>query len=186
VAQAGDGLTVHDGIHVVLEATRASRVESDDLVPTVSLETAEAAERNYEGLAQHPFPTCFSCGTQREDGLGLRPGRVDGGDGEYACVWVPAAVVDLETVWAALDCPGGWSAGVANRPMVLGTMTAQVDRLPRPGEPHVVMAWQRGAEGRKHHSGTALYAADGAVLARAEATWIAVDPESIRPAGGTA
>ena len=37
--------------------------------------------------------------------------------------------------------------------------------LPVAGEPHVVMAWQRGAEGRKHLSASALCAADGTVLA---------------------
>jgi hypothetical protein len=70
--------------------------------------------------------------------------------------------------------------------MVLGTMTAQVTALPAVGDPHVVMAWRRGAEGRKHHSGTALYAADGRLLAQAEATWIAINPTTVRPAGGAA
>jgi hypothetical protein len=65
--------------------------------------------------------------------------------------------------------------------MVLGTMTARVLALPAVGEPHVVLAWQRGAEGRKHHSGSALFSAGGELLARAEATWIAVDPTTIRP-----
>ena len=53
--------------------------------------------------------------------------------------------------------------------------------LPEPGRTHVVLAWQRGAEGRKHHSGTALLDPDGRLLARAEATWIAVDPTAVRP-----
>jgi acyl-CoA thioesterase FadM len=65
--------------------------------------------------------------------------------------------------------------------MVLGTMTAQVLALPRVGEPHVLVGWERGGEGRKFFSGTALYTSDGELLARAEATWIAVDPESVRP-----
>ena len=179
-------LRVHDGEHLVLEATTSERLAGTGVRSPVDFATAQDAGRHFEGLEHHPFPTCFSCGTERVpgDGLCLRPARVDGGEGEYACGWVPAADVDLETVWAALDCPGGWSAGIAGRPMVLGTMTAQVDALPQAGEPCVVMAWQRGAEGRKHFSGTALYAADGAVLAQAEATWIAVDPGTIRPAGG--
>jgi len=152
-----------------------------------SFDDALAAGDHYEGLADHPFPTCFSCGVARAegDGLRLRPARVDEA-GRYAAAWTAAADVDVETVWAALDCPGGWAAGVAGRPMVLGTMTAVVDRLPTPGEPHVVMAWQRGAEGRKHFSGTTLHAPGGEVLARAEATWIAVDPTAVRPAAGGA
>ena len=185
VETGADGVVrVADGDHLVAEASRALAL-ADGIPAPVSFADARAAGERYEGLDGHPFPTCFACGTDREvgDGLRLQPARVVDGD-EYACAWVPADDVDVETVWAALDCPGGWVAGVANRPMVLGTMTAQVMSLPAAGEPHVVMAWRRGAEGRKHHSGTALYAGDGRLLARAEATWIAVDPTTIRPAGG--
>ena len=46
----------------------------------------------YEGLADHPFPTCYSCGTARTDGLSLRPGRVAGRAGAYAASWTPAEV----------------------------------------------------------------------------------------------
>ena len=47
-------------------------------VPAVDVATARAAEAAYPGLASHPFPTCFSCGTGREAGDGLRifPGPV--------------------------------------------------------------------------------------------------------------
>ncbi|KQU67555.1 hypothetical protein [Phycicoccus sp. Root101] len=178
-----------DGDHLVAQGQAVHGPEPRGIPGPVSFEDAQAAGERYEGLADHPFPTCFSCGTGRSrgDGLRLQPGRVAGSD-TYACAWVPGDDVDLETVWAALDCPGGWASGIAGRPMVLGTMTARVDTLPVAGEPHVVMAWQRGEEGRKHLSGTALYAADGTLLAQAEATWIAIDPATIRPAspaGGT-
>jgi hypothetical protein len=154
----------------------------DDVPPAVTLDAARAAESRFEGLAEHPFPTCFACGTGRDpaDALCLRPGPLDDGTGRYAATWVPQEV-SVPMVWAALDCPGGWSAGIAGRPMVLGTMTARVTGLPGVGEPHVVLAWQRGGEGRKHHSGSALFSPGGELLARAEATWIAVDPASIRP-----
>lgn len=187
-ATEADGvLEVADGDHLVAQAHAAPGPPPRDIPGPVSFEAAQAAGERYEGLADHPFPTCFSCGTARThgDGLRLQPGPVPGTD-TYACAWVPAQDVDTETVWAALDCPGGWAAGIAGRPMVLGTMTARVDALPVAGEPHVVMAWQRGEQGRKHFSGTALYAADGALLAQAEATWIGIDPTTVRPAGGVA
>jgi len=82
---------------------------------------------------------------------------------------------------AALDCPGAWASGIAGRELVLGTMTAAVRDLPVVGEPHVVMAWPRGREGRKYYSGTALYAGDGRLLAQADAVWIAVDAATVRP-----
>ena len=188
---AGEGrrtVEVSDGEHPVLEATTALGLDAGGIPTAVSFAEAMTAGEGYEGLAGHPFPTCFSCGTGRAagDGLGLQPGRVAGGNGGYAAAWRPGADVDLETVWAALDCPGGWASGIAGRPMVLGTMTAQVTSLPAVGEEHVVMAWPRGGEGRKYLSGTALYAADGRLLAHAEATWIAIDPKAVRPVGGTA
>ena len=65
--------------------------------------------------------------------------------------------------------------------MVLGTMTVHLLALPEVGVAHTILAWQRGSQGRKHLSGSALYSPDGRVLARAEATWIAVDPATIRP-----
>jgi hypothetical protein len=172
-----------DGDHLVAQGQVAPGPEPRGIPAPVSFADAQAAGERYEGLADHPFPTCFSCGTDRStpDGLRLQPGRL--GDSDlYAAAWVPGDDVDVETVWAALDCPGGWACGIAGRPMVLGTMIARVDTLPVAGGPHVLMAWQRGSQGRKHLSGTALYAADGTLLAQAEATWIAIDPTSVRPA----
>ncbi len=179
--------TQDDGAVAVLAgdvpvATARPAERFDEVLPApVDVATAISVGAAYEGLEDHPFPTCFSCGTARSDGLGLRPARVPGrDDGAYAAAWTPAEVTP-EVVWAAIDCPGGWSAGIAGRPMVLGTMTAQVDALPVVGEPHVVLAWPMGGEGRRFRSGTALLDADARVLARAEATWVAVDPTSIRP-----
>ena len=186
--QGPDSLELHDGDHLVLEATLTPGLDVDGIPEAVSFADATAAGADYEGLVDHPFPTCFSCGPEREpgDGLGLRPGRLPGDGGAYAAAWVPTLEVDVETVWAAIDCPGGWASGFAGRPMVLGTMTAQVRALPTPGEAHLVMAWPRGGEGRKFQSGTALYAAGGRLLAQAEATWISIDPKAVRPAGGAA
>lgn len=180
-AEDGAGVEVRDGSVLVATAAPAAELTGAVQAP-VSFGAATAGGAAYEGLVHHPFPTCFSCGTARTDGLSLRPAPVAGRGGVYAAAWTPAEVTP-EIVWAALDCPGGWVGGVAEHPMVLGTMTAQVLALPLVGEPHVVMAWRRGSEGRKHHTGTALYAeGSGRLLARADATWITVDPTTVRPA----
>ncbi|GAA4397366.1 hypothetical protein GCM10023168_02230 [Fodinibacter luteus] len=170
-----------DGDHLVATATASSDL-AEDLPPPVLLEQADGAAARYEGLADHPFPTCFACGTDRDpgDALCLRPGPIGDGSGRYAATWVPREASG-PFVWAALDCPGAWAVGIAGRAMVLGTMTARVDALPVVGEPHVVLAWPRGSQGRKHWSGTALLTPGGEVLARAEATWVAVDPATVRP-----
>ncbi|WP_426565699.1 hypothetical protein ACPPVT_03995 [Angustibacter sp. McL0619] len=155
---------------------------SDPPPAPVTWDVAGDAEQRYRGLTDHPFPTCFSCGTARHDGLGLRPGPLTDRPEVTACRWTPDEV-DAETTWAALDCPGGWSVDLAGRPMVLGTMTAQLEQLPEPGQRHVVMGRALGQDGRKAWTETALYVLDPAprVLARATAVWIAVDPAAVRP-----
>jgi hypothetical protein len=161
-----------------------------DAVDPVGFERAAAAMVDYAGYLEHPFPTCFSCGSSREapDGLGLRPGLVGERPATTATTWIPDAsvatygahVVDPEAVWSALDCPGGWTVDLAGRPMVLGRMTAQVDVLPAPGDRCVVMGALLRREGRKTFTATTLYDDDDRVLARAAAVWIEIDPATIR------
>jgi hypothetical protein len=151
-------------------------------VPPVDAVTARAASTVYPGLVNHPFPECFVCGPARPQGDGLRlfPGRL--GDGRTACTWTVSA--DLagrpEFVWAVLDCPGGWSAEIEGRPMVLGRMTAQVSALPGAGEECIVMGLFLGTEGRKTWTATAAYGADGRELGRAHATWLAISPPELK------
>ncbi|MDQ4085999.1 MAG: hypothetical protein M3165_09300 [Actinomycetota bacterium] len=156
-----------------------------DPVDAVSLADARDAETTYAGLIRHPFPSCFTCGPDREagDGLRLRPGRL--GDGRTACAWTPdksladtdePARVRPEFVWASLDCPGGWTADIEGRPMVLGRMTAEAYAPAEVGERHVVMGRLLRQEGRKTFTATTLYDSDGRVVARAQHVWIAVDP----------
>jgi len=169
----GDGaVRILHGSTAVAEGARSSLTV--DAVPPVEIEPARAASESYPGLSVHPFPECFVCGPARAPGDGLRlfPGRL--GDGRTACVWTVDA--DLagrpELVWAALDCPGGWSAEIEGRPMVLGRMTAQVSALPAAGEECIVMGLLLGTEGRKTWTSTTAYGADGRELGRAHSTWI--------------
>lgn len=180
-------LASHDG-QPVLSATPATQAPTP--AAPVDLDTARAAEANYPGLTTHPFPTCFSCGTGREpsDGLRIFPGPV--GEGRVAATWTPdqsvaadwheyrdaVAEVGHAVTWAALDCAGAWAADCGERPMVLGTMTAQLFSLPVIGEPHVVVGESRGGSGRKQLSATSLYDAKGRLVGTAEHVWIVVDP----------
>ena len=59
-------------------------------------------------------------------------------------------------------------------------MTARIDTLPVVGEEHVVVGHFRGRDGRKTHTASTLYDADGRVVATAEHTWIQVDPAQFR------
>ncbi|MCZ7418877.1 hypothetical protein O7605_05005 [Verrucosispora sp. WMMA2121] len=143
-----------------------------EAVPPVDLASARAASAAYPGLVEHPFPGCYVCGPQRADGLRIFPGRLP--DGRTAApVRAPRQVVPA-TVWAALDCPGGWAVIGAGRPYVLGRIAARIEALPRPDDECVVTGAVIGTEGRKALVHTSLYAPDGHPLGHARATWIAV------------
>lgn len=153
----------------------------------VDFETATAARSAYLGGDEHPFPGCFVCGPARQpgDGMRLAPGLV--GPGLTACIWVPdpslasvedPAVALSEVGWAALDCPGGWTSDIGNRPLVLGRMTAYCGQA-RIGRPHVAVGELLGVDGRKTFTATAVYD-EGRLVGRGEQTWIAVDPTSFQ------
>ncbi|HEV2087219.1 MAG TPA: hypothetical protein VGR21_02790 [Cryptosporangiaceae bacterium] len=176
----GAGLRLLHGETVVAEV--APGEFTADVVGPVSYAAAETAQTAYPGFRDHPFPGCFTCGPAREPGDGLRlfPGPV--AEDVVAAAWTvrPEFAGDgtagTAVVWAALDCPGGWSVDLAGRPMVLGRMTGQVDAVPAVGQRCVVVGHRRAEQGRKALTDSALYDTDGRLLARAEATWIAVDP----------
>ncbi len=177
-------VTTEDGVTTLGDEggpVATARIVEDDLaaVDGVPPDVAADAMLRYPGLGNHPFPTCFACGTDRAEGDGLRifPGPVGGDRGHVASLWVPhPGNDDVPTTWAALDCVGGWSEDLEGRPCVLGRMTARVDTLPVVGEPHVVVGRHLSTDGRKSFTASALYGADGRVLAVARHTWIQVDP----------
>ena len=202
VAGPDDTATATFGGAVIATARCAPDVTLTE-VDAVDPDVARAAEAAYAGHAFHPFPTCFACGTGREEGDGLRifPGRVGqddarGGTGDeasgdrVAATWTPHRSVSedwhtyvdddarasVAATWAALDCVGGWAGDLTERLMVLGRMTTRIDTLPVIGEEHVVVGAGRRREGRKTFTASTLYDADRRVVASAEHIWIAVDP----------
>jgi hypothetical protein len=162
---------VRDGGALVAEA-EPGEVEVDVPDP-VSVEEAAKASTRYAGFTHHAYDTCFVCGPRREDGLRIFAGPVEGRPGLVASSWAPPDDVRPELVWAALDCPSGWAVDDFQREgVLLGRMAAEIDRLPEPGKPHVVLGWRMGEDGRKRYAGSALLTAEGEVLARARSTWI--------------
>jgi hypothetical protein len=72
------------------EVATASYAETEiDPVEGVSWADASAASASYPGLASHPFPTCFACGTERVDGLRIFPGEVPPARGDLTRVAAP-------------------------------------------------------------------------------------------------
>lgn len=147
---------------------------------SVPLATARAAVSGYRGRRGHPYPHCFACGPDRDDGLRLAPGPVPDRADTVACPWVPDegllaadGRVRPEFVWASLDCPSGWTADLVAAPKVLGWMRAEVLRRPVAGEPCVVVAALDSLGGGGLAASSALYDEAGTVLARATTRWYA-------------
>ena len=185
LALVADGrrIELRDGDRLIAEAQPAELIL--DVPEPVALEEIERAEHaGYERwAADHPFPTCFVCGPERDRGDGLRvfPVELPGRDGLFGARWIPdeslAATdgnVRPEYVWAALDCPT--SAPVANfgegPAMVLARMTARVGCSVRVGEQHSIVSWPVGVDGRKREAAAALFDSSGRFLCASKALWI--------------
>ena len=183
VAELADGLIeIRQGEELIAQG-RPARL---DLVPPQPPPYREAVEasRRYFGFDRHVFPTCFVCGPARQRGEGLRifAGPVSrNGLSEpqvYAAPWVADPFLDRgdgkvkpEFMTAALDCPG-YAAVASGTVMLLGELTAHVDRCVHIDEPCTVLAWRIASKGRRHIAGTAVYDEDGELCARAQAVWI--------------
>ena len=162
--------------------------------PPPAWEEALAAEARHIGIGQRFHPICFSCGPERGEGDGLRvfAGQVAGADaGQLACTWTPHVnfadpdgLTPVEVIWAALDCPGffAWVVREGRHGALLGTMTGEVLRRPRAGEPCIVTAWPLERSGRKETAGVALFSAEGELLARAHQVWIVMSAPPGPPA----
>lgn len=171
VRRDGTSLELLDGDDLVAEA-RPGTLEVEPPFP-VSIAEAEDAATRHVRAGSPVFRECFVCGIRGEaDGLGIHVGPVAGRDRLHAAPWT-VADASREVVWAAIDCPGAYAVGAAGRgEIVLGRMTARVDRVPRAGERCVVVSWPLGEDGRKLYAGTALFAENGELHALARQTWI--------------
>lgn len=171
-------VTLHDGEDLIAEAGPALPL---DFEPSrrPSLEEARVAAGEPWGDDSN-FNRCWVCSKQREDGLGVHFGALDATTTAAVLhAGEPGALLAPEIAWAAMDCPSYtpdlWDA---ERPSLLASMTAELLEPILAGEPLIVVGWRLGAEGRKHHSASALLTPDGRTLARATALWIQLRADS--------
>lgn len=183
------------GDHVMVTA-QPGEISLD--VPQVS---ASQAREVTGPTTPHPAATCIVCGSQREDGLRVFPGVIEGvtdpaTPGETlpvrAAAWQPpkwagdeAGMVRTEFLWGVLDCPGAFaSTDVYRSPdpvfAALGTTTARLLGPVRIDEEYVVLGWSLGSEGRKMFAGTAIVDTAGGVRAISGQTCLAMPAEWAR------
>jgi len=173
---------VVDGASAALEAPDGERLAEARAVAGLPREVPAlrlAAVPAPVARPEHPVPGCFGCGPDHARGLRILPAPV-AGTRLVAARWTPQRElagpdgrVDPAVVWAALDCPSGWAVDEFSREgVLLGRLAAEVVAPVEGGEPHVVLGWPVGAEGRKRFAGSAVFPADGALCAYARSTWL--------------
>jgi hypothetical protein len=178
-----------DGDTVLAEAGSVS-FEADQL-PVVNPQEAAAAARNFINDQQHPVDSCFVCGHHRagiegavssDEGLGIFAGPIDGED-VIAAPWSPAAnladedgTVSDAVVWAALDCPCGWTHMEDGAAPALARMATKVVEPVRAGEPYVVVARSTGTDGHRRYAQSVIQDANGRTVAYSQTTWHIAEP----------
>jgi hypothetical protein len=189
VAGSGERLQLWHGEQLIATATT---VGAGQPAEPLGWAAADQPEDCFAGFRWHPFASCFVCGTERQDGMRLLATPVPGRPNTVAAGWTPAAEladehgrVLPEFVWAALDCPGGWTAIDTDRreTLVLGRLVVRLTGQPRCGERHVVVGCLDRQVGRTAWVRTALYDDAGTVLASGQAQWLSVDPASFGASG---
>ena len=182
VLRESSALRIMDGDTLIAEAVPSGVDVTADVPPPVAYGDAVIASIDYAGFKSHLTPSCFVCGTAREPHEGLRifPGPVRGRNAVAAAL-VPEAhlaadrgEVQPQFVWALLDCPSGWAVTefVPGREAMLGRLTARIVKPVLAGKRYAVIGWRLSTEGRKMHSGSAVFDYDGIICAAARAIWI--------------
>ena len=178
IVRRDGGVALQDGDALVAEAAPTSF--TIDLPKPVSYRAAEEASASFS-FDDHWFPTCFGCGPDRKAGDGLRifPAVVTGRD-MLAAPWTPDAslgddngIVRSEFIWAALDCPSGFAAGIGpQRIALLGKFALETVAPVAVGQRCVIASWPIGSEGRKLYGASALFSESGTLHTYARATWV--------------
>jgi hypothetical protein len=189
VVRAGDTIQLRHGEDLIARAQAAT--SQITALPAPDIQAARQRQAAFAGYRHHVFPGCFVCGVDREAGDGLLihagPGPTpdqssDEVTGHVACAWTPhQSLCDGDGrlpehfAWAALDCPGGWSfLSYGTQAALLGEFTAEILSPLECGIEYIVAGWELARDGRKRHTGSAIYDAGGKPLAKALATWIVI------------
>jgi hypothetical protein len=169
-----------DGEQLVAEG-RPARLEIDVPRPPTA-ERAQAAGERSPLHHEHTISTSFVCGPDRAPGDGLRVicGPLD--DEELvADTWTPEAQlagpeghVAPEYVWSVLDCPSGNALLLLDEMphVLLGRLTASIVGPVEAERRHVAIGWLIERDGRKLHTGSALFTERGELTALSRALWI--------------
>ncbi|MRH88349.1 hypothetical protein GFY24_12990 [Nocardia sp. SYP-A9097] len=151
--------------------------------PAPSWPEAKTATETAISNPNRTITACYGCGAACAPGRGIRLfSWTRPGHRMMTAAWTPDPALaaengelGTESVWSALDCPGGLAA-FAYSEMAQGAFTAALTATQlhpiHAGEDYISHAWPITRDGRKHTVGVALSTPDGELCALAEALWI--------------
>jgi hypothetical protein len=185
------GVLVYDRRRLLARARPGRLAEQTAPAAPTYEEALDARSRHPLIGVRHALSDCVVCGPTRADGMHVTPGALAADPDRLAAPWsvdprvAHAGLADYRAVWAALDCTS-YPARALDEALLclLGTMTARIERRPRVGEHLVVHSWTREQHDRRHETSVAMVDAHGEVVARADATWIALKRARAAALGG--
>lgn len=190
-ADGAYGVRVHHRRRLIAEARRGRIVDGSIPVAPTYEEALAAREAHPLAAVRHLLSDCVVCGPLRTDGMHVTPGPVPGRPEILAAPWLVdsrdavGGTAPFAAVWAAMDCPSYPAVALRERELaLLGTMTGLVERRPRVGERLVVFSWTRERRARRFETSAAIVDEHGAVIARADATWIALRRQGLHRLAG--
>jgi hypothetical protein len=158
---AEDGADLLDEAGAVVAEGRTTAPADADPPVRPDVDAADRAASRHPGLGlRHVLSDCVVCGPERADGFRLSTGPLDDAPEVGAAVFRPDAslagpdgVLPPEVLWAALDCPsftpGMWRRYLGSGTLVLlGRLTATLERSASAGDTLVALGWETAADGR--------------------------------------
>ena len=186
VADGAEGRLVYDRRRIVAEAGPGVLDDGRSPEPPAFEQALTARAAHPLAGLRHPLSDCVVCGPGRADGMHVTPGFAPGRPELLVAPWIVdgrdsvGGQAPYAAIWAAMDCTSYPAIALRDRRLcLLGTMTAAVQRRPRIGERLVVFSWTREAHGRRYETSVSLVDAEGAIVARADATWIAMRRQGV-------
>ena len=169
-AGAEHAIELRDGDDLLGTARELAELEAEPPVRPSFEEAVAAAERHPFRGQRKPLSDCFVCSPWREDsdGLGVCFGPLAGADGIGAAPFTADESVSS-------DCPSFTPSLWLGGSLLLGRFAAEREREIRVGEQLAAVGWDLGRERRKHFTASALIDAEGEIVARSTATWIALE-----------
>lgn len=184
IVRDGDRLWLEHQEEIVAQSVESSLDLEVPSIPSYAL--AKEASQSYPGFERHAFPYCYVCGPKRKESDGLRLFTGLGSTGDYVAapfytfdeLYNADGQMTIETVYAALDCPGAYAITQIDeeKVLVLGEILVDIIEPIHKGDKLIVMGWHLGKDRKKNFSGTAIINQAGDIKAKAKATWIEIDP----------